>query len=208
MHALRDLISGPGVHVLDGAMGTMLYNRGVFVNVCYDELTLKQPGLVQEVHEAYVRAGAEIIETNTFGANPVKLSAFGLEERTEEINRCAAGLAQRAARGRALVLGAVGPLGIRIEPWGPTARSEAVAHFALQARGLAEGGVDGFILETFSDLEEIHAALEAARTVAPGLPIMAQMTVGEDGNTSYGTPAETIAARLTEWGADVVGLNC
>jgi homocysteine S-methyltransferase len=208
MHALRDLISGPGVHVRDRAMGTMLYNRGVFVNVCYDELTLKQPGLVQEVHEAYVRAGAEIIETNTFGANPVKLSAFGLEERTEEINRCAAGLAQRAARGRALVLGAVGPLGIRIEPWGPTARSEAVAHFALQARGLAEGGVDGFILETFSDLEEIHAALEAARTVAPGLPIMAQMTVGEDGNTSYGTPVETIAARLTEWGADVVGLNC
>jgi homocysteine S-methyltransferase len=208
MHALRDLISGPGVHVLDGAMGTMLYNRGVFVNVCYDELTLKQPGLVQEVHEADVRAGAEIIETNTFGANPVKLSAFGLEERTEEINLSDAGLAQRAARGRALVLGAVGPLGIRIEPWGPTARSEAVAHFALQARGLAEGGVDGFILETFSDLEEIHAALEAARTVAPGLPIIAQMTVGEDGNTSYGTPAETIAARLTEWGADVVGLNC
>jgi homocysteine S-methyltransferase len=83
-----------------------------------------------------------------------------------------------------------------------------VAHFALQARGLAEGGVDGFILETFSDLEEIHAALEAARAVAQDLPIIAQMTVGEDGNTSYGTPVETIAARLTEWGADVVGLNC
>jgi homocysteine S-methyltransferase len=208
MHTLRDLITDPGVHVLDGAMGTMLYNRGVFVNVCYDELTLKQPGLVQEVHEAYLRAGAEIIETNTFGANPVKLSAFGLGERTEEITRCAAGLARRAARGRARVAGAIGPLGIRIEPWGPTARSEAVAHFTLQARGLVAGGVDGFILETFSDLEEIHAALEAARAVAPDLPIIAQMTVGEDGNTSYGTPVETIAARLTEWGADVVGLNC
>jgi methionine synthase / methylenetetrahydrofolate reductase(NADPH) len=208
MRTLHDLLSDGRVHVLDGAMGTMLYSRGVFVNVCYDELTLKQPGLVQEVHEAYVRAGAEIIETNTFGANPVKLSGFGLEERTEEINRSAAGLAHRAARGRALVLGAIGPLGIRIEPWGSTARSEAVAHFARQTRGLAEGGVDGFILETFSDLEELHAALEAARAAAPGLPVIAQMTVAEDGNTSYGTPVETIAARLTEWGADVVGLNC
>jgi methionine synthase I (cobalamin-dependent)/5,10-methylenetetrahydrofolate reductase len=208
MPTLRDLISDHQVHVLDGAMGTMLYSRGVFVNVCYDELTLKQPALVQEVHELYVRAGAEILETNTFGANPVKLSAFGLEERTEEINRAAAELAHRAARGRALVVGAVGPLGIRIEPWGPTARTEAVAHFARQASGLAEGGVDGFVLETFSDLEEIHAALEASRSVAPELPVIAQMTVGEDGATSYGTPVETIAARLIEWGADVVGLNC
>src|SRR5918994_5901275 len=208
MPSLRDLIGDKRVHVLDGAMGTMLYSRGVFVNVCYDELTLKQPSLVQEVHETYVRAGAEILETNTFGANPVKLSGFGLEERTEEIYRSAAGLAHRAARGRALVVGAVGPLGIRIEPWGSTARSEAVAHFARQTTGLAEGGVDGFILETFSDLEEIHAALEAARAAAPDLPVIAQMTVGEDGNTSYGTPVETIAARLIEWGADVVGLNC
>jgi methionine synthase / methylenetetrahydrofolate reductase (NADH) len=208
MPTLHDLLTDSRVHLLDGAMGTMLYSRGVFVNVCYDELTVTQPGLVQEVHEAYVRAGAEILETNTFGANPVKLSAFGLEPRTEEINRAAAALAHRAARGRARVVGAIGPLGIRIEPWGPTARSEAVAHFTHQARGLAEGGVDGFILETFSDLEELHAALEAARTVAPELPVIAQMTVGEDGNTSYGTPVETIAARLAEWGADAAGLNC
>ena len=196
------------MHVLDGAMGTMLYSRGVFVNVCYDELNLKQPALVQEVHELYVRAGAEILETNTFGANPVKLSAFGLDERTEEINRVAGELAHRAARGRAAVVGAIGPLGIRIEPWGSTARTEAVAFFARQATGLAQGGVHGFILETFSDLEEIHAALEAARSVAPDLPVIAQMTVGEDGATSYGTSVETIAARLIEWGADVVGLNC
>src|SRR5688572_16482121 len=208
MPTLHDLIGDGRVHVLDGAMGTMLYNRGVFVNVCYDELTVSQPGLVQEVHEAYVRAGAEILETNTFGANPVKLSAFGLESRTEELNRASAALAHRAARGRARVVGAIGPLGIRIEPWGPTARSEAVAHFARQARGLAEGGIDGFILETFSDLEELHAALEAARAAAPDLPVIAQMTVGEDGNTSYGTPVETIALRLAEWGADVSGLNC
>jgi methionine synthase / methylenetetrahydrofolate reductase(NADPH) len=208
MRTLRELLGDSGVHLLDGAMGTMLYSRGVFVNVCYDELSVSQPALVQEVHELYVRAGAEILETNTFGANPVKLSAYGLDNRTEEINRAAAELAHRAARGRALVVGAIGPLGIRIEPWGPTARSEAVAHFARQASGLAEGGVDGLILETFSDLEEIHAALEAARSVAPGLPVIAQMTVGEDGTTSYGTPVETIAARLSEWGADVVGLNC
>ncbi|HEU4473828.1 MAG TPA: bifunctional homocysteine S-methyltransferase/methylenetetrahydrofolate reductase [Gemmatimonadales bacterium] len=208
MRTLRELLEDSGVHVLDGAMGTMLYSRGVFVNVCYDELTLKQPGLVQEVHETYVRAGAEILETNTFGANPVKLSGYGLDDRTEEINRAAAELAHRAARGRALVVGAVGPLGIRIEPWGPTARTEAVVHFSRQTSGLAEGGVDGFILETFSDLEEIHAALEAARAAAPDLPVIAQMTVGEDGTTSYGTPVETIAARLIEWGADVVGLNC
>src|SRR5918992_3774394 len=135
MSSLHDLITDHQVHLLDGAMGTMLYSRGVFVNVCYDELTLKQPGLVQEVHELYVRAGAEILETNTFGANPVKLSGYGLEERTEEINRAAAELAHRAARGRALVVGAIGPLGIRIEPWGPTARTEAVAHFARQTRG-------------------------------------------------------------------------
>ena len=208
MSTLHDLLTDGRVHLLDGAMGTMLYSRGVFVNVCYDELTISQPALVQEVHEAYVRAGAEILETNTFGANPVKLSAFGLEERTEEINRAAAALAHRAARGRARVAGAIGPLGIRIEPWGSTGRDEAVAYFARQARGLADGGVDGFILETFSDLEEVHAALEATRSVAPDLPVIAQMTVGEDGVTSYGTPVETIAARLVEWGANVVGLNC
>jgi homocysteine S-methyltransferase len=207
MRPLRDLISDGHVHVLDGAMGTMLYSRGVFVNVCYDELNLKQPGLVQEVHEAYIRAGAEILETNTFGANPVKLSAFGLDERTEEINRAAATLALRAARGRARVVGAIGPLGVRIEPWGPTSRDEAVAHFTRQARGLAEGEVDGIILETFSDLEELHAALLAARAVTD-LPIIAQMTIREDGNTSYGTSVETIATRLEEWGVDVTGLNC
>ncbi|MEZ0335081.1 MAG: bifunctional homocysteine S-methyltransferase/methylenetetrahydrofolate reductase [Gemmatimonadales bacterium] len=207
MRTLRDLLTDSSVHVLDGAMGTMLYSRGVFVNVCYDELNVKQPGLVQEVHEAYVRAGAEILETNTFGANPVKLSAFGLDERTEEINRAAAVLALRAARGRARVVGAIGPLGVRIEPWGSTSRDEAVGHFTRQARGLAEGGVDGIILETFSDLEELHAAYLASRSVTD-VPIIAQMTVREDGNTSYGTSVETIAARLEEWGVDVAGLNC
>jgi homocysteine S-methyltransferase len=179
----------------------------VFVNVCYDELNLTQPGLVQEVHEAYVRAGAEILETNTFGANPVKLSAYGLEHRTQEINRAAVEIALRGAHGRAAVVGAIGPLGIRIEPWGATAKTEAVEHFARQVAGLVEGGVQGFILETFSDVEELHAALLAVRRLS-SLPVVAQMTVGEDGSTPYGTAVESLAAQLTEWSADVIGLNC
>jgi methionine synthase I (cobalamin-dependent)/5,10-methylenetetrahydrofolate reductase len=207
MSTLRDLLTDGRVHVLDGAMGTMLYSRGVFVNVCYDELNLTQPTLVQEVHEAYVQAGAEIVETNTFGANPVKLSSYGLEEQTEEINRASVAIARRAANGRAFVVGAIGPLGIRLEPWGPTAREEAIALFTRQARGLLEGGVDGFILETFSDLNELEAAFRAVRGLAE-VPVIAQMTVGQDGSTSYGTGVESIATKLTELGADVVGLNC
>jgi len=207
MTELRDLIADGRVHVADGAMGTMLYSKGVFVNVCYDELNLTTPKLVQEVHAAYVRAGAELVETNTFGANPVKLAGYGLADRTEEINRAAAHLAKQAAKGRACVLGAMGPLGIRIEPFGPTSRDEARAHFARQAAGLVEGGVDGFILETFGDLEELHQALEAARAAAD-LPIFAQMTVSEDGSTAFGTDVETLGRALTGWGADVVGLNC
>jgi methionine synthase I (cobalamin-dependent) len=197
MATLRDLIEDTRVHVLDGAMGTMLYNRGVFVNVCYDELSRSQPALVQEVHEAYVKAGAEILETNTFGANPVKLSSHGLDDDTEAINRSAVTVARRAARGKALVVGAIGPLGIRLEPWGPTARQEAIGFFTRQVRGLLEGEVDGFILETFSDLPELEAALCAVRPLS-NLPVIAQMTVGQDGNTSYGTSVEAIATGLTE----------
>ncbi len=207
MPTLRDLIGDGRVHVLDGAMGTMLYSRGVFVNVCYDELSLTQPALVREVHESYVKAGAEILETNTFGANPLKLSSHGLEEQTEAINRAAASLARQASKGQALVVGAIGPLGIRLEPWGPTAREEAIAFFSRQVRGLVDGGVDGFVLETFSDIHELEAALCAIKPLSD-LPIIAQMTVGQDGNTSYGTSVEAIAQRLTELGADVVGLNC
>jgi methionine synthase / methylenetetrahydrofolate reductase(NADPH) len=207
MPSLRDLIGDSRVHVLDGAMGTMLYSRGVFVNVCYDELNLSQPALVQEVHEAYVQAGAEILETNTFGANPVKLSSHGLDDETEAINRSAVAIARRAANGRALVVGAIGPLGIRLEPWGPTAREEAIGFFSRQVRGLLEGEVDGLILETFGDLHEMEAALCAVKALTD-LPVIAQMTVSQEGNTSYGTSVETIASKLTELGADVIGLNC
>ena len=204
---LADLVTDGRVHVMDGAMGTMLYSKGIFVNVCYDELNLKNRRLVGEVHEEYVSAGAEIIETNTFGANPVKLSAFSLDDQTETVNRAAAEIALRAARGRANVVGAIGPLGIRIEPFGPTAREEAVEFFQRQVQGLLDGGVDGFILETFADLEEIHAAYRAVRSLSD-LPVIAQMSFGEDGNTAYGTSVENVARAITEWGAEVIGLNC
>jgi homocysteine S-methyltransferase len=204
---LKDLIADGRVHVFDGAMGTMLYAKGFFLNVCYDELVLKQPKLVQEVHAEYVRAGAEILETNTFGANPLKLGSYGLADDTEKINRVAAELARAAAGGKASIVGAIGPLGVRIEPFGPTSGAEAQALFARQVDGLLKGGVDGFILETFSDLDEIHAALRAVRA-ACDLPVVCQMTVGTDGLTYYGTDPETFAKRLTEWGADVIGVNC
>jgi len=204
---LRDLLDDGRVHVLDGAMGTMLYGKGFFLNVCYDELNLKQPKLVQEVHEAYVRAGAELIETNTFGANPKKLASYGLADDTEKINTAAARLARAAAGDRVSVLGAVGPLGVRIEPFGPTSREEAFTLFRRQVDGLLAGGVDGFILETFSDLDEIHAALRAVRS-ACDLPVITQMTIGTDGLTHYGTDPETFAKQLAEWGADVIGVNC
>jgi len=186
---LWDLLGDDRVHIFDGAMGTLLYSRGVFVNVCYDALVLEQPELVQQIHREYQMAGAEIIETNTFGANPVKLSGYGLEGRVVEINREAARLAREAA-GDALVVGAVGPLGIRIEPWGPTAKEEAEEYFRSQVEGLLEGGVDGLILETFSDLHEIQAAYRAVRSLTD-LPVVAQMTVGADGRSTYGTVRRT-----------------
>lgn len=204
---MRALLDDNRVHVFDGAMGTLLYSRGVFVNVCYDELNLDRPEIVQRIHEEYVTAGAEVLETNTFGANPVKLSSYGLADRTEEINASAARLARAAATGLVQVVGALGPLGIRIEPWGPTARDEAVAYFGRQVAGLLEGGVDGFVLETFSDLNEIACAIQAVRDVSD-LPILAQMTIERGGKTAYGNPPTQIAQELTRLGADAIGLNC
>ena len=204
---LRDLIADGRAHVVDGAMGTMLYGRGVFVNVCYDELNLQEPEMVREVHEEYVHAGAEILETNTFGANPVKLSGFGLDGRTEAINRAGGELARAAAAGRASVVGAVGPLGIRIEPWGATAFEEAVDFFRRQVDGLLEGGVDGFCLETFSDLSELEAAFRAVRSLTD-LPVLAQVTIGENGLTPGGTTMETAGAAMAAWGVAVAGINC
>ena len=207
MADLRSLLSDGRVHVLDGAMGTMLYDRGIFVNVCYDELNATRPELIEDVHAQYVRAGAEIIETNTFGANPVKLSSFRLEDRTGELNRLAAEIALRAANGRAAVAGAIGPLGIRIEPLGPTSREEARDYFGSQVDGLLEGGVQGFILETFSDLAELEQAFRAVRDRCD-LPVIVQVTVGEDRKTTTGASARQAARAAEAWGADAVGLNC
>ncbi len=207
MPTLRDLIADGKVHVFDGAMGTMLYGRGVFVNVCFDELALRQPDLVRDIHREYVRAGAEIIETNTFGANQFKLAQYGLADDTERINTAAAAIAKEAAGTAAAVVGAIGPLGVRLEPLGELALADARAAFARQARGLRDGGVDGFILETFADLSEIQVAIEGIRQVSD-LPIVAQMTVGEDGRTAYGTAPETFGPALVTAGADVVGVNC
>jgi methionine synthase / methylenetetrahydrofolate reductase(NADPH) len=207
MKTLAELLADGRVHVADGAMGTMLYGRGMFLNVCYDELNLKQPDVVRDIHRDYVRAGAELIETNTFGANAVKLAHWGLAQETERINTAAARLAVDAAGERAAVIGAIGPLGIRIEPYGEMSVDEAREVFALQVRGLLAGGVSGFVLETFSDVSELRAALEAVKA-ACDLPVIAQMTVGTDGKTHYGTDPETFGPRLAAMGASVIGVNC
>ncbi|MDQ6635947.1 MAG: bifunctional homocysteine S-methyltransferase/methylenetetrahydrofolate reductase [Gemmatimonadota bacterium] len=193
-------------------MGTMLYARGVFINQCYDELNLRSPDLVRDVHRAYVKAGAEVLETNSFGANRIKLGQFGLGAQTRELNRRAAELAREAieqAGGHdVLVAGAVGPLGVRLEPYGPTSTEEAREVFREQMEGLGAGGADLFILETFSDLHEIGQAIAAAREVNPSLPVVAQMTIGADGLTPYGATPEDVARALDGFGADVIGLNC
>ena len=207
MPTLRELLADGRVHVADGAMGTMLYGRGVFLNVCYDELNLKQPDLVRDIHREYVRAGAELIETNTFGANPVKLATHGLAAETERINAAAAALAREAAGTRATVVGAIGPLGVRIEPFGEMSVAEARDAFARQVQGLLAGGVDGFILETFSDVAELGAAAAAVRALSD-LPIIAQMTVGTDGKTHYGTDPIVFGPELASMGVDVIGVNC
>src|SRR5437899_5334454 len=193
--------------VCDGAMGTMLYAKGVFINKSFDALNLTEPDLVLGVHKEYVRAGADVIETNTFGANRIKLGSFGIADKLHAINEQAARIARQAAGDRAYVAGAIGPLGIRIEPWGKTGVDEARDYFREQAQALADGGVDLFILETFRDLNEMGAAIDAVRAVSD-LPIVAQMTTEEDGNTLDGTPPEKFAPELERRGATLIGVNC
>ncbi len=203
----RDLIESDRAYIFDGAMGTMLYSKGIYINRSYDELNLVAADLVREVHTEYVRAGADIIETNTFGATTNKLQPYGLEGSLREINIRAAQIAREAAGNRVLVAGAVGPLGLRIEPYGPTSFDEAKQMFTAQVSALLEGGVDLFVLETFSDMSELNQAIRAVRALCD-LPIVAQVTIQIDGNTSFGATPETFTKQLDEWGADVIGLNC
>jgi methionine synthase / methylenetetrahydrofolate reductase (NADH) len=195
------------VLVCDGAMGTMLYAKGVFVNRSFDALNVAEPELVAGVHREYVRAGADVLETNTFGANRLKLAVFGLAEQLHAINVAGARIARQIARERVYVAGAIGPLGIRIEPWGKIGVDEAESYFREQAQALLDGGVDLFVLETFRDLNEIGAAIGAVRSISD-LPIVAQMTTEEDGSSLDGTLPERFAPALVARGATVVGLNC
>jgi homocysteine S-methyltransferase len=195
------------VVVADGAMGTMLYSKGIFINRCFDELNLSAPALVKEIHDSYIQAGAEIIESNTFGANAYRLAPYGLVEKLADINRAGVRVARESAGEKAWVAGSVGPLGVRIEPLGPTSFQEARAAFKQQVTALADAGVDLIMLETFGDLNEIREAILATHE-ACDLPVVAQMTVDDDGNALFGASPEVFARRLEEWGADAIGMNC
>jgi homocysteine S-methyltransferase len=193
----------------DGAMGTLLYAKGVFINRSYDELNVSQPEMVRGVHQDYLHSGAEIIETNTFGANSFRLGRHSIADKVKEINLAGARLAREAAKSFDVwVAGSVGPLGIRIEPLGKTSFEEARAAFREQITALSEGGVDLLIMETFGYVEELHQALLAAREVNPKLPVVASVTVDEDSNCLDGSDPETFTAKLCDWGADVIGVNC
>jgi methionine synthase / methylenetetrahydrofolate reductase(NADPH) len=193
----------------DGAMGTLLYSKGIFINRCYDELNVSQPDLIRGLHHDYLQAGAEVIETNTFGGNAYRLARHSMADRVREINLAGARVAREAAKSFDVwVAGSVGPLGIRIEPLGKTSFEEARKAFRDQVTALLEGGVDILILETFGYLEELHQAMLAVHDVSSAIPLVAQVTIDEDGNCLDGSTPEQFAPRLAEWGADVIGCNC
>ena len=187
----------------------MLYSKGIFINRCFDELNLSSPQLVREIHAEYVRAGAEIVETNTFGSNRVRLAGFGLAEKLRPIVEAGVRLAREAAGRQAFVAGAMGPLGVRIEPLGPTSFAEARDVFREQAQALVSAGIDLIVLETFFDLSELREAIYAAREAAgPEMVIMAHVTVEDDGRLRDGASTETFTVALQELPVDVIGINC
>jgi homocysteine S-methyltransferase len=206
----RELIARRAI-VADGAMGTQLYGRGVFINRCFDELNLSAPQMVREIHQEYVRAGSEVIETNTYGATRARLASYGLGGQVAAINRAGVEVAREAAseRGDVFVAGALGPLGVRIEPLGPLSLTEAEDMYAEQVTALVEAGVDLLVFETFSSLRELGQALKAARRIGgPELVMVGQVTIDDDGNLHDGTDTETFAHFLENSPADIVGLNC
>src|SRR5512142_3058453 len=199
----------------DGAMGTMLHARGVGFDKCFDELNLSNPSAVAEIHRAYIEAGAQLIITNTFGANRFKLAKHGLAERAAEINKASVDLAKRvvaASFKEVLVAGDVGPLGVRIAPFGRVQPEQARAAFAEQIQALVEAGADLIVIETFSDIYEIKEAIQAARDVRAShtldLPIVASVTFTRDDRTVLGDDPIKVARTLHEAGVDVIGVNC
>jgi homocysteine S-methyltransferase len=196
-----------GVVVGDGAMGTMLYARGVFLNRCFDELNVSNPELVRAVHDEYLEAGADLFETNTFGAHRLKLGPHGLDSQVRKINREGARLAREAARGRGVVAGSIGPLGKPLQPVGTLSFAEAVEVYREQAEGLVEGGIDVFMIETMPSLDQAKAALQAARATAD-LPAVVSLTFTEEGTTFYGDKPEDVVRALEDLGVPVIGANC
>ena len=237
--SFRDRLRDPRPILADGAMGTQLHAHGVGLDSPFDELNLTRPDLVQAIHRAYVEAGAELIETNTFGANRIKLAEHGLADQLQAINRAGVLLARAATEqldgdgdpsGRAVarpytprhegegpgvradraayVAGSVGPLGVALQPYGRLKPEDARAAFAEQIAALAGAGADALIFETFTDLTELRLALEAAREVAPDLPVITEMTFGSDDRTVQGYLPGRVAHELSEAGAEVIGVNC
>ena len=201
------LLSGQ-CFLFDGSTPTVLYERGIYINRSFDEANLGSPELVLAIHQEFRTAGAQVLTTNTWAANRLKLQGYGLAESLREMNLKGAQLARQAmdADAPGWVAGCIGPLGVRIEPWGPTSFAEAREFFAEQARALIEGGVDLFVLESFADLNEIHQAILAIKEIC-GLPVVAQMTPNDEGQTLYGTEPEWYITKLAEWGADLIGVN-
>ena len=194
----------------DGAMGTMLHARGTPFDRCFDELNLSDPASVADIHRAYIEAGAQIILTNTFGANCYKLAKHGLEDKVDDINRAGVELARRAVAAsfkEVLIGGDVGPLGVRLAPFGRVRPEEARAAFGEQIAALAEAGADFILIETMSDLYEVEAAVQAARQTC-SLPVVASVTFTRDDRTLLGDSPEKVARRLTDFGAEVIGVNC
>jgi methionine synthase / methylenetetrahydrofolate reductase(NADPH) len=196
------------VVVFDGGVGTYLYEKGIYINTCFDELNITNPDLVSGIHRDYINAGADVVETNTFGANRLKLTPHGLEARVREINRKGVELARKAAKGDVLVAGSVGPLGVQLEPLSKLSYDEAKEFFKEQLGGLLEGGVDLIVLETFSVVAELVQAIRAARELNQEIPIVAQVTVNDDGYLLSGATLESFVSEISKHPVDVIGLNC
>lgn len=207
MNKFVDMLARGKAVLFDGAMGTMLYEKGIYINQSFDGLNLTQPRMIEDIHREYVRAGCDVLETNTFGANRINLARHSLADRAREINVSGARIARAAAGNDVLIAGSIGPFVQNVEPLGPVSRKDALEAYREQADALVEGGVDLLILETFAQLEMIETALEVALNPKK-VPVIAQFTFNEEGLTEYGTSLEQAVLYLNETDADVIGLNC